>query len=275
LLSILALLLLAALGSTAARGEEFDHSAWNRVLRRYVTETGRVDYGALKSDSADLDSYVAQLAARSPVSHPRDFPSREAQLAYWINAYNALTMKGVVAAWPVKSVREIGTLPYSFFWRKKFTAGGRKYTLNGIEDILRKQLSEPRIHFAIVCASNSCPRLERTAYTAENVERLLEAHAREFVNDPRNLQIDGARNRVTLARIYTFYREDFEKFVSARNSAKSEQPILDYVRLYASDANRRALAAMKNPRVEDFEYDWGINDVNAPASPLAHEGGQP
>ena len=250
----------------AARAEGFDHSPWDRVLKRFVTETSRVDYAALKADSADLDRYIAQIAGRSPVSHPQDFPTREAQLAYWINAYNALVMKGVIEKWPVKSVRDIGRIPYGFFVLKKFVAGGRKYTLNGIEDILRRQLGEPRIHFAINCASNSCPRLQREAYAAGNIERLLEEAARFFVNEPRNLRIDAPRNRVTVARIYTFYRGDFEAYARAKYPAGTGQPLLDYIRLFANSENRAALDALKRPSVEGFDYDWGINDISAPVA---------
>ncbi len=222
---------------------------------------------ALKADPRELDRYVAQLAARSPVSHPQEFPTRESQLAYWINAYNALVMKTVVENWPTKSVRDIGILPYSFFWRKKFALGGRKYTLNAIEgDFLRKKLAEPRIHFALVCAANSCPRLQREAYTPQNTERLLEEAARFFINEPRNLRIDRARNQVTLARIFTFYREDFENYVRAHNLSTSGHPVLDYVRVYANTSNRLALDGLVNPKVESFPYDWGINDVHVTAT---------
>ena len=148
-----------ALASSAyAQQREFDHAPWDRVLKTYVTEKGRVDYAALKANPGDLNQYVKQIAERSPVSDPDGFPTRDSQLAYWINAYNALVMKAVVDNWPTKSVRNLGKL-YSFFWGRKFIAGGKEYTLDNIEDILRKKLAEPRIHFAIVCASNSCPRL--------------------------------------------------------------------------------------------------------------------
>ena len=93
---LLAVLLFVVFGSGAGWAAEFDHAPWDRVLKRFVTETGRVDYRALKADPADLDQYVSQLAAHSPVSHPQDFPARESQLAYWINAYNALVMKSVI-----------------------------------------------------------------------------------------------------------------------------------------------------------------------------------
>ncbi|HJY87740.1 MAG TPA: DUF547 domain-containing protein [Candidatus Acidoferrales bacterium] len=141
-----------------------DYAPWDRVLKRFVTETGRVDYRALEASPADLNRFVEQIARRSPLSNPNDFPTRSSQLAYWINAYNALVMKAVIENWPIKSVRNLGRL-YSFFWSRKLVAGGKEYTLNNIEDILRKNLGEPRIHFAIVCASNSCPRLQREAYT--------------------------------------------------------------------------------------------------------------
>ena len=270
----LALLFCLALALPTS-AQSFDHAGWDRVLKQYVAEDGRVDYAALKENPAELNAYVAALAARSPASHQADFPTRESQLAYWINAYNALVFHGVVEAWPVKSVRDIGTLPYSFFWRKKFTAGGRKYTLNGIEDILRKELAEPRIHFVLVCAAKSCPVLERQAFTAENVEALLEKNTRAFINDSRNLQIDTAGNRLTVARIFTFYDGDFKAFVRGRTPAFTGHPILAYIRIYANHANRQALDALKNPKVSDFEYDWGINAASTAASDARAKGGSP
>lgn len=262
--ALLVFLLTATAGQAGAQG--FDHSAWDRVLKKFVTERGRVDYAALKANSADLDMYVAQLAAESPVSHPQAFPTRESQLAYWINAYNALVMKGVIEKWPTKSVRDIGRIPYGFFWLKKFVVGGRKYTLNAIErDFLRKQLAEPRIHFAIVCASNSCPRLQREAYTPENTERMLDEAARFYVNEPRNLRIEPALDRVTVARIYGFYREDFEAYIN-RKGASDGHPILEYIEAYANQENRAALQALKKPSVDYFDYDWGINDIHAPVA---------
>ncbi len=257
--------------SPAARAAEFDHSPWDHVLKKYVNEQGRVDYGALKNGRAEFDSYIAAIAARSPQSNPQDFPTRESQLAYWINAYNGLTIQGVLENWPVGSVRKIGALPFSFFWHKKFTAGGRQMTLDNIEDILRKQLREPRIHFAIVCASNSCPRLQREAYTAQNVDRLLDEAARFYLNEPRNLRIDAARNRVTLPRIFSFYHGDFEAYVREKGISVTGQPLVDFVTVYANEANRRALATLHKPSVSHFDYDWGINDLHAPAATMKSE----
>ena len=250
--------------SVEVHAQQFDHSAWDHVLKQFVTEQGRVDYAALRANPVELDRYVTELAAVSPISDPQQFPTRGSQLAYWINAYNALVMKDVIEHWPVTSVRKIGGLPYSFFWREKFVLGGRKYTLDGVEGILRKRLAEPRIHFALVCAANSCPRLQRQAYTPENTNRLLEEDARFYVNEPRNLRIDREQNRVTVARIFSFYHQDFENYGRGKNLTRIGQPILDYIRLYANEEHRRALEALNHPDVQHFEYDWGINDIHAP-----------
>jgi len=263
---VLLFFVLVAATVKPVRAGEFDHSTWDRVLKRFVTETGRVDYAALKANPSDLNEYAEQIATRSPISNANDFPTRESQIAYWINAYNALVMKAVIDHWPVSSVRKIGSLPYSFFWREKFVAGGQKYTLDSMEDILRKNLIEPRIHFAIVCASNSCPRLQREAYTADNTERLLNEAARFYLNEPRNLKIDVEHNRATLPAILGHYHEDFENYVRAHNAAVTGQPQVDYIMLYANAANRALLGELKNPKIEHFGYDWGINDVNAPVA---------
>ena len=251
--------------TASAQGPGLNYAPWDRVLKRFVTETGRVDYRALQASPADLNQFVEQIARRSPLSNPDDFPTRSSQLAYWINAYNALVMKAVIENWPIKSVRNLGRL-YSFFWSRKFVAGGKENTLNNIEDILRKNLAEPRIHFAIVCASNSCPRLQREAYTPESTERLLDEAARLYFNEPRNLKIDVAHNRVTLPKILGHYHEDFENYVRAHNATITGQPQVDYVRIYANPADRALLDQLRNPKVDHFGYDWGINDLNAPVA---------
>lgn len=247
-------------GSAAAQG--FDHSVWDRVLRQYVTEDGRVDYGALKANRAEFDGYIAQVAVRSPESHPQDFSTREAQLAYWINAYNALTIRGIIDHWPTKSVRDLGFL-FAFFRRDDYTVGGKKVSLNYIEnEVIRKQFSEARIHFALVCASLGCPKLRREAYTPERLEQQLEDGARYFINEARNLKIDAERNRVTVSKIFDWYGGDFEKYVKAKGTSETGHPILDYIRQHASEANRRALESLKKPSVDYADYSWTINAVS-------------
>ncbi len=257
-------MLLCAAG---AHGQDFDHSAWDRVLKLHVNEAGRVDYAALRANRGEFDAYIAKIAAGSPESHPQDFSSREAQLAYWINGYNALTIRGVIDNWPTKSVRDLGFL-FGFFRRSDYTVGGKKVSLNYIEhDVIRKQFSEPRIHFALVCASLGCPRLRREAYVPERLEQQLEEDARYFINEPRNLAVDPARGRVTVSKIFDWYGGDFEKHVKTtarRGGSKTGSPILDYVLQYANDANRSAILALKSPKVDFADYSWEINAVNVP-----------
>lgn len=260
-------LVLLSLVPMKAGAQGFDHSPWDRVLKKFVTEDGRVDYDALKRDRGEFDAYIAAIAARSPKSHPQGFSAREAQLAYWINAYNALMIQGVLDHWPIKSVREIGFLPFAVFRAKDYTVGGKKVSLNEIEhDTIRKEFAEPRIHFALVCASGGCPKLRREAYTPERLEQQLEDGARFFINEPRNLAIDAARNRVVISKIFNWYGGDFEKHMKAKGISGTGKPILDYLRLYLNEANRKALNALKNPAVDYADYSWAINAVSVPAN---------
>jgi Protein of unknown function, DUF547 len=268
-LTFLSLALLAAPKKAFAAQ---DVSPWEHVLREFVTDAGRVDYSALAAHPGELDRFVGSLRARSPLSDPAGFPTRAARLAYWINAYNALAIAGVVQAWPVSSVRQIGFLPFSFF-HKKFVVGGRRMTLDEIEGILRQRpaptgtgQADPRIHFAIVCASLSCPRLAREAYTPEKVEGQLDRAAREFISDPRNVSIDVAHNRVKLSRIFRWYRGDFAAAVGKQDLPGEGDPVLRYIRRYAAPAMRRALDALPHPRIDYFPYDWEINAVAPPKS---------
>jgi len=230
---------------------DFDHQPWHRILQSAVNEMGEVDYQALKGNAA-LQAYVDALKATSPRS--RKFASREAELAYWINAYNALVTWGVARAYPTKSVRDLGAL-YGFFRRKEYTLGGQTMSLQQLENqIIRQGYHEPRIHFAIVCASLSCPKLSRRAYTAANLEEQLEFQTRQYFAETRNLHADAARNTVTLAAILDWYKEDF---------GNARPALLQYALRYAP-ANHAA-HRLKNPRLNFRDYDWSINDPGSRA----------
>ena len=248
----LSLLLLA--GSAGA--ETFDHSGWDRILHASVNQRGEVDYAAIKANPQSLAAYVARLAGASPDNHPELFPSREDELAYWINAYNALTTYGVALKYPVKSVKDVGFL-FGFFRRADYQLGGKKLSLMTLENsIIRGRYAEPRIHFAIVCASLSCPKLSRSAYTAANLNAQLEFQAQQYFRETRNLAIDAKANRITLAAILDWYKADFEKFTGAT----APLALLSYARRYASVEQQRAIDALKSPKIGFREYDWSIND---------------
>ena len=263
-LALLILVTLATAGPAWASG--FDHTPLDRVLKTYVNVIGEVDYAALKKNSTDLDRYVETLAATSPANRPHLFPTREDRLAYWLNAYNALVLHAVAARYPVKSVRNMGFL-YSFFWRRKFVAGGQRMTLRHLENqMIRKQFGEPRTHFVLVCASLSCPFLLRQVLVGHALEQQLEAAARRFVNQRRNFIIDATSNRVYLSGLYHLsdYEKEFRRYARKQNPRR-KVTLLDYLRLYLKPGNLRALNALKKPKIKFFRYDWSINDLGSRA----------
>ena len=236
-----------------------DHRPWDRFLKRYVSDDGedgvnRVAYGHItESDRRGLDEYVASLAAT-----PIGGYSRAEQLAYWINLYNALTVKVVLDRYPVKSIRDIDISPGLFFpdgpWGKKLvTVEGGHLSLNDIEHrILRPIWRDPRIHYAVSCASIGCPDLRRTAFTAANTDALLTKAAREYVNDPRGARLDES-GRLVVSSIYVWFQEDF---------GDSDAGIITHLRQYAGPRLQAMLAQIE--RIGGHAYDWGLNDAPKP-----------
>jgi hypothetical protein len=234
----------------------FDYSPWDRVLKRFVNAVGEVDYAAIRAEPAPIDAYLAAIASVSPDSHPQLFASSHDQLAYWLNAYNALVTKGVADAYPTKGVRHLGA-DFAFFKRAVYVAGNRRVSLDNIEhDTIRKRFAEPRIHFALVCASVSCPRLDRDAFLPATLDAHLDRLTRQFLSERRNLLIDAARNRITLSSLFKWYGADF-------------QSVPAFLARYVP-----AVAALRNPRLRYFEYDWSINEPGSrhrSASPFERE----
>lgn len=229
----LLVLVLAALGGPYARRTEggrgqanggtpqrdsclfFDHShvLWTSVLSRYVKD-GFVDYAGLKkAGEADLRSDLDAL--ESVCRDHYQAWSREQQLAYWINAYNAYTVWLILDHYPLPSIRKIGLIPRAAF-RQHFIRlerlRGRALSLNDIEhEILRKEFAEPRIHFAIVCASKGCPVLRSEASPAADLEGQLEEAARNFVRDTAKNRFESSTRTLHLSPIFQWFRADFER----------------------------------------------------------------
>jgi hypothetical protein len=151
------------------------------LLQKHVSSKGKVNYKALKADKANLDAYTAALAKQIPNSSW----SKNASLAYWINAYNAFTLKLIVENYPLKSITNLsGGKPWDV---KNIDLAGKKYSLNNIEnDIIRPQFKDARIHFAVNCAAVSCPPLANTAFTEANINSLLDARTKSFINSAEN-----------------------------------------------------------------------------------------
>lgn len=237
LLLIALTLALPALASAA----DADHSKFDALLKAHV-KGDKVDYKGFV-DNADFKAYREMLAATDPATLPDD----KARLAFWINAYNASTIAGVLEHWPaIKSVAD--PYPdYGFFKRAEYTVGGKKYSLNDIEnEIIRKRFKEPRIHAALNCASISCPPLAPYAFTAAKLDGQLQAVFVAFANDPQRNQIDPATGAVKLSQIFNWYGGDFQPSV--------QQYLAPFVK---DEAKKKALVDAK--AVEFLPYDWSLN----------------
>ncbi len=237
----------------------FDYAPLDRLLATYVDDAGFVYYAGLKQNRADLDKVVSEMARTSPDNAPAVFPTREAQLAYWINAYNAEVLRVVVDHYPTSSITRIGLIPFGAFFIERIELGGKKLTLRGLEnDIVRCRFHDARIHFAINCASRSCPPLARHAYQPEKLEAQLEDAARAFINDDREVTLDETGGRVVLSKIFDWYAADFREAYTA----KFQRPggVMDYLKVYSTPERRKILEKLSGAKVTYYEYDWGLND---------------
>ena len=230
-----------------------DHSDWTRFLADYLEKSpdgiNRMRYADVNAaDRERLDGYIAKLTSTA-ISNYR----RAEQLPYWINFYNALTLKIVLDHYPVKSIQDIDISPGLFSsgpWDKKLvTVEDENLSLNDIEHrILRPIWKDPRVHYAVNCASIGCPNLMPQAFTAENTETLLEQGARDYINHPRGVEIvDG---KPVTSKIYDWFKGDF---------GNNDEEVLAHLRRYAEPALREKLNGIS--RLNGHRYDWMLNGV--------------
>ncbi|MEO6568663.1 MAG: DUF547 domain-containing protein [Opitutaceae bacterium] len=233
-----------------------DHQVFSAVLATHV-KAGRVDYASLKTD-ARLPAYLGQLAA----TDPDKLATPDEQLAFWLNAYNAYTLKLVIDREPEKSITELGTggrvlgaIFKTSAWDIRFAEiGGRRFTLNEIEhEIIRRKFKDARAHFALNCASGSCPILRPEAYQADQLNRQLDEQAQQFLRDESRNRFDLASKTAWLSAIFSWYQKDFgqDKRTTLLAAAK-----------YAPDDVRHSIEADPGTwTVKHLAYDWSLNDA--------------
>ncbi len=218
------------------------HLQWDKLLKKYVNAAGLVNYKGFLKDKADLDSYLKLLSDNAP----QNSWSENDQKAFWINAYNANTVSLILQHYPVKSIKDIAGKIYKINtpWDIKFiTIGGKKYDLNNIEHgILRKKYNDPRIHFALVCASISCPRLQDEAYTSAKLDAQLEDAGKEFLNDKSKNSITVAK--ANLSKYFSWYKGDFTK----------NGTLTDFINKYSQTK------ITGDTKIGSLEYDWNLNE---------------
>lgn len=222
-----------------------DHSMWTELLQKHVADKGMVNYEGFISDKTKLNAYADELSSNPPA----DNWSREEKLAYWINAYNVFTVKLIVDNYPVESIKDLNpaiSIPtVNTVWTKKwFQIGGEDFSLDQIEHkILRKDFEEPRIHFAVNCASISCPVLRPEAYVADKIESQLDEQASIFLNDSSRNKI--SKNEAMLSKIFSWFGGDFTE----------GQTLVEFVNKYANTK------LAKDAKIKYLDYDWNLNDT--------------
>ena len=258
------------------QGGEFSFDPYGAALHRYVNERGLVNYRGLKADNSQLDAFSASLASVSPAQYASWSEPRK--IAFWINAYNALTLEAIIRNYPIRSsflrsavypknsIRQIPGV-----WDKlRFAVAGREMTLDEIEHAtLRAKFNEPRIHVALVCAALSCPPLRNEPYTGEKLDQQLDDQARTFLASSQGLRIDRQAGEVHLSSIFKWFGEDFVRTYGTREqfAGKSdvERAVLNFVSRYVSDPDREFLVSSAY-RIEYLDYDWTLNEQPAPQS---------
>jgi hypothetical protein len=229
--------------NTVPLSNPVDHSIWDELLNKHVDEDGWVDYKGFIKDRIRLSQYLDLLSENRP--NEATWTTHQ-QLAYWINAYNAFTIKLIIDNYPLESIKDIQfNIPgLHTVWHKEFfNIGGKPSSLDEIEHkILRKKFDEPRIHFAIVCASISCPPLRNEAFVSSRLNEQLEDQGRIFINDPSRNMINA--ERVKISKIFSWFKGDFTK----------EGSLIEFLNQFSKTSiNRKA-------KVSYLDYDWGLNE---------------
>ena len=213
-------------------------SIFDSLLQKNVDKTGRVDYQSLKNNETLLDNYLAYIQNNEPTKNW----SSNKKKAFWINTYNAYTIKIILNNYPLKSIRDI-KIDGKTAWKIPFVKVGQKrYTLDQIEHkILRKKFNDPRIHVGINCASVSCPRLWNFAFTEDNIASSLDNLMKVFINDTTRNKI--SKNNVAISEIFNWFSKDFIK----------NGTIINYLNTYA------AIKISEKASIKYLTYDWSLN----------------
>lgn len=210
------------------------HELWKALLKKHVSKEGNVNYKALKNNHKDLLEYIEVLQ----LSIPNEKNSKEEKLAYWINAYNVFTIDLILRNYPLKSIKDIKDPWGQRLWK----LGNKWYNLEEVEHQILRKMNEPRIHFAIVCASYSCPKLLNEAYTDSNLELQLTNATKDFLADKKRNNFTV--NNLELSKIFQWFSKDF----------KQDGSLIDFLNKYS------AIKISNKAKTSFNEYNWDLNE---------------
>lgn len=237
--------------ATQVSMDDIDHALWDQLLTKYVNADGQVNYRGWKRSSSDialLDRYLNHLsAARRNVASNRD-----SKLAFWINAYNAVTIRGILREYPTTSIRNHTPKLWGYhIWKDlQLYVGGEPISLHAMEHEILRKMSEPRIHFAIVCASIGCPRLLNQAYRAHEINAQLDLNAKDFFSRRQNFQYDIGRKQFRVSAILNWFGDDF---------GSTQQARLGRISIWLPTPESAGAAKRNSVSVSYLDYDWNLN----------------
>lgn len=252
-------------GTAMAAGAPPSSSAWTALLQQNVRwvdggHASRVDYAGMKRDRTRLDTYAQSLSAISPAQFHRW--NRNDQMAFLINAYNTFTVKLILTRWPqLSSIKDLGSL-FSSPWKKdSFILLGQKTSLDHLESLLRTDYHDPRIHFAINCASIGCPALRNDAYDGAHLDSQLADAARRFLGDHSRNRYDAADGSLHVSKIFDWYANDFQ---GGKNSSV-KQFLAAYAAVLSDDTAVQKRLRQQQVPIDYLPYNWKLNGVGASA----------
>lgn len=208
---------------------------WTTLLQKHVSAQGKVDYQGFQKDREKLNRYLKDLANHVP----SESAPKNKKLAYWINTYNAFTVQLILDNYPIKSIRKV----HKPFKTKFFKLNGKKYSLDDVEHEILQKMDDPRIHFAINCASESCPKLKNTAYEASKIDAQLDQSVKDFLTDTTKNDL-SKKDHIEISKIFKWYKADFEKV----------DGVIPFINKYSStNINEEADINYKH-------YNWDLNE---------------
>lgn len=220
--------------SATSFAQNFDYKSYNQFLDKYVSDKGNVNYDKIKTNKSELEDIVAKFEKIQPTEKW----SKNEKLAYYINSYNVYTLKIVIDNYPTKSVKDIDNV-----WDKKFILSGKsKISLSEVEHKILRKMNEPRIHFAINCASFSCPNLLNDAYMPETLDKQLETVTKSFINDKTKNTITASE--IKISEIFNWFGGDFKT---------KKTSVIDFINKYST------VKIDKKAKVKYLDYNWSLN----------------